>query len=95
MTIKPLKLRLTNLHSNGTCIIKLLMTKLKLSYNSWTKNSDCLLFKSNIAISLLLKNKMAVLSPKNQELQIDHVQISFHSLSKVLKIKRMKGKKVI
>jgi hypothetical protein len=34
-----LKSRLTNLHSKGICVIQLFMTKLKLSYNPWTKDS--------------------------------------------------------
>jgi len=55
MTIKPLKPKLTNLHSKGTCVIQLFMKKLKLSYNPWTKGSDFLLSKSNTILALSLK----------------------------------------
>jgi hypothetical protein len=33
------------------------MMKLKLIYDSWIKNFDCLFFKDNTVIELLLKNK--------------------------------------
>jgi len=53
MTIKPMKLRLINLHGKNTCIIQLFIIKLKLSH--WVKGFDCLLSNNNIIIALLLK----------------------------------------
>jgi hypothetical protein len=55
MTIKPLKPRITNLHRKGIYVIQLFMIKLKLPYDPWTKGFNCLLYKSNIIITLLLK----------------------------------------
>jgi hypothetical protein len=56
MIIKPLKQGLTNLLSEGICVIQLLMTKLKLLYDPGSKILIVYsLIKGNMVIALLLK----------------------------------------
>jgi hypothetical protein len=42
------------------------MAILKLSYNPWTKGSNCLLFKDNKMIALLLKKNEKIVLPPNK-----------------------------